>query len=626
MNTDIRELNAVSSFPPIASYAFLSDCEVSALVAPDGSIEWLCLPRPDSPSVFGAILDRSAGFFRFGPSHAEVPDHRRYTPGTNVLETTWHTSGGWMTVHDLLVIARPQDGKRRTEWRRVPGDAMAQGTLLRIATCFSGRVELQADCFPMFDYGRTTGTWRYDDDGYDRVTVTGGELSFKVASTMRLGTVEERAYGRTTLEEGETAWIAMSWGGAIPLDEVDAVAQLRKTEDFWRNWLSDATVADHPWRPYIERSALALKGLSYAPTGAILAASTTSLPETPGGERNWDYRFTWIRDSAFMLRALHALGFDWEAFEYFAFVLEAVSSADRDDRRHLQIMYGIGGETDLTEHTLDHLSGYLDSQPVRIGNAAFDQQQHDVWGMVLDSLAIHARRGGVVAPTTWERVAALVDQAIAHYSEPDQGIWEMRGAPKHFVASKVMCWVAADRGAHLARARGDDARVAKWEAAADAIKSEVVEKGVDQRGVFVQHYDGPELDASNLLIPIMGFLPGDDERVRATVLAIADELTKDGLVLRYRLDVADDGLANAEEGTFTICSFWLVSALTIIGETDRARALFEKLLSFAGPLLLYAEEIDVTTGQHLGNYPQAFTHLALIDAALRLIAAEPTSR
>jgi GH15 family glucan-1,4-alpha-glucosidase len=326
-----------------------------------------------------------------------------------------------------------------------------------------------------------------------------------------------------------------------------------------------------------------------------------------------------------MLRALHALGFDWEAFEYFAFVLDAVSGGSSDGDWHLQIMYGIGGETDLSERTLDHLSGYQNSRPVRIGNGAYDQQQHDVWGMLLDSLATHSRRGGEVAPNTWEGIAGFVDDAIAHAPEPDQGIWEMRGDPKHFVASKVMCWVAAHRGARLARDRGDDARAQRWQDAADTIKAEVLDKGVDDRGVFVQHYDAKDLDASNLLIAIMGFLPGDDDRVRATVLAIADELTQDGLVLRYRVDAADDGLSNSAEGTFTICSFWLVSALAIIGETDRARALFEKLLSFAGPLLLYGEEIDVTTGQHLGNFPQAFTHLALIDAALRLMAAEATT-
>jgi GH15 family glucan-1,4-alpha-glucosidase len=614
----------MATFPPIADYAFLSDCEVIALVAADSAVEWLCLPRPDAPSVFGALLDRSAGLFRFAPSNAAVPDQRRYLPGTNVLETTWHTPSGWLTVHDLLVMGPPDD-ERPAGRRRVPDDATAQRTLLRLATCLSGRVEVQANCFPMFDYGQTAGAWAYDTSGFHEVNLTSGDLSLQLASSLRLGLVGARAYARTALEEGETAWIALSWGGATPGSTDEAFEQLRTTEKFWRDWLSQATVPDHPWRPYIERSALALKGLSYAPTGAITAAGTTSLPESPGGERNWDYRFTWIRDSAFMLRALHALGFDWEAYEYFAFVLESISRGAEPENWHLQIMYGIGGETDLTEHTLDHLSGYLNSKPVRIGNGAFDQQQHDVWGMLLDSIAIHTQRGGGVAPAVWEGVAGLVDEAVARATEPDQGIWEMRGDPKHFIASKVMCWVAADRGAVLARGRADDARAQRWQAAADAIKAEVLEKGVDERGVFVQHYEAEDLDASNLLIPLMGFLPPDDPRIRATVLAIAEELTKDGLVVRYRLDTASDGLSDAEEGTFTICSFWLVSALAMIGELDQARALFEKLLSFAGPLLLYAEEIDVTTGRHLGNFPQAFTHLALIDAALGLIAAEATT-
>jgi len=614
------EVMAMSRFPPIASYAFLSDCEVSALVAPDGAVEWLCLPRPDGPSVFGALLDRAAGYFRFAPAGASVPDQRRYLPGTNVLETTWHTPSGWLTVRDLLVMGPPEDDVRRDEWRRVPSDATSQGVLLRIATCFDGRVEMRADCLPMFEYGASPGDWSYDDTGYGGATVQCGDLSLDLRSSLRLGIVRSRAYGRTTLQQGESAWIALGWSGHLPTGLDDAMQQLARTEQYWRDWLSLATVPDTSWRPYIERSALALKGLSYAPTGAVMAAGTTSLPETPGGERNWDYRYTWIRDSAFMLRALHALGFEWEAVEYFAFLLESVARAG--DGWKLQIMYGIGGETDLTEHTLDHLSGYEDSRPVRTGNGAYDQQQHDVWGMLLDSLAIHARRGGAVPHPVWEGIASLVDDAIANAPEPDQGIWEMRGEPKHFVASKVMCWVAADRGAHLARARGDAERAQRWASAADAIKAEVLAKGLDGRGVFVQHYDTTDLDASNLLIPIMGFLPGDDERTRATVLAIADELTKDGLVLRYRTDAADDGLSNAEEGTFTICSFWLVSALAMVGERDRAHALFEKLLSFAGPLLLYAEEIDVASGQHLGNFPQAFTHLALIDAALRLLDAD----
>ena len=480
---------------------------------------------------------------------------------------------------------------------------------------------------PLFDYGRTAGAWQYDGAGYDKLSVTSGDIELHLASNMRLGTVGARAYGRQALQRGETAWVALSWNGERAFDDLDEAGVfelLRGTAQYWRDWLSLATVPDHRWRPYIERSALALKGLSYAPTGAVMAAATTSLPETPGGERNWDYRYTWIRDSGFMLRALHTLGFEWEAFEYFAFLLDTLAAAKTDGEWHLQIMYGIGGETDLAESVLDHLSGYRDSRPVRIGNGAYDQQQHDVWGMLLDSLAIHARRGGAVPEHIWTGIANLVDQAIAGAATPDQGIWEMRGEPKHFVASKVMCWVAADRGAQLARTRSDDERATSWQKAADAITADVLDHGLDARGVFVQHYDTTALDASNLLIPIMGFLPPDDERVRATVLATADELTQDGLVLRYRVDSADDGLSNDQEGTFTICSFWLVSALAMIGETTRAQALFEKLLSFAGPLHLYAEEIDAESGQHLGNYPQAFTHLALIDAALRLIDTKGT--
>jgi GH15 family glucan-1,4-alpha-glucosidase len=613
-------------FPPIAEYAFLSDCENQALVAADGSVEWMCLPRPDSPSVFGALLDRSAGFFRFGPSNARVPDHRRYLPGTNVLETTWHTPMGWLTVTDALAIGPSSSQTRRPNYRRVPGDSAARGTLLRVATCTRGHVEVEVNCLPLFDYGVGEGAWSYTGPGYTNATVEAGDLSLRMASGMQLEHTGARVMGRTTLREGESTFVALSWGDGAPATVNDAFDGLRETEDFWRGWLSMASIPDHRYRPFIERSALALKGLSYAPTGAIMAAATTSLPETPGGERNWDYRYTWIRDSGFMLRALHGLGFDWEGLQYFAFMLEAMSGGQAAGEFNLQIMYGIGGERDLTEHTLDHLSGYRESRPVRTGNGAYDQQQHDVWGMVLDSVLTHLRNGGQIAPRSWNGLTGLVETAIERSSEPDQGIWEMRGPPQHFVASKVLCWVAADRGAQLARDRADTERAERWQQAADSIKAEVCSKGVDSRGAFTQHYDGDDLDASALLIPIMGFLPGDDERVRATVLAVADELTQDGLVLRYRVDNADDGLSNDAEGTFSICSFWLVSALEIIGEVERASALFEKLLSFAGPLLLYAEEIDTTTGQHLGNFPQAFTHLALIDAATRLCASEANTQ
>jgi len=608
------------SFPPIADYAFLSDCEVNTLVAPDGSVEWLCLPRPDAPSVFGALLDRAAGSFRFGPTNTLVPQQRRYLPGTMVLETTWHTPTGWLTIQDVLVMG-PLESNRRTGYRRSPGDSISQRTLLRIATCFDGRVELEVNCIPLFEYGKTQGDWNFDGPGYDRATLTEAEISLTLGGSIPLGIVGARCTGRTTLEEGESAFVALSWGDAVPAGIDEALAWLNHTADYWRDWLSMATFPDHRYRPYLERSALALKGLSYAPTGAIMAAATTSLPETLGGERNWDYRYTWIRDTAFMLRALHGLGLNWEAFDYFAFILDAVGIHKDAKPWDLQIMYGIGGERDLTEHTLDHLSGYRGSRPVRTGNGAYNQHQHDVWGMLLDSVEEHLRGGGQIAPAVWESLAGLVDTAIERSIEPDQGIWEMRGKPKHFVASKVMCWVAADRGVRIAESRGDTAKAVRWREAADNLKAEICDRGVSERDVFTQHYDTTDLDASLLLLPLMGFLPPDDPRIRATVLAIADELTEQGLVLRYRVDTTDDGLSG-EEGTFSICSFWLVSALSMIGEFDAAAALFEKLLSFAGPLLLYAEEIDANTGQHQGNFPQAFTHLSLIDAATRLIDAE----
>jgi alpha,alpha-trehalase len=616
----------VSMFPPIAEYGLLSNCEQSCLVAPDGSVEWLCLPRPDSPSVFGALLDRAAGLFRFGPSNAQVPQHRRYVPGTMVLETTWQTPTGWMTVHDLLVMGPVQVEGRRADYRRAPADFGAVGALVRIATCISGRVEVMVNCAPLFNYGTAGGTWSYQGDGYDAMTVANaeGDVRLDLAGSVQLGVLGARSYGRTTLTQGQSAFVVLSWGDAkVPASQEEASAALNTTVDFWRDWLSTAKIADHPWKPYIDRSALTLKALSYAPTGAIMAAATTSLPETPGGARNWDYRFTWIRDSSFMLRSLYRLGFAWEAIEYFGFILDAVSGGDLNRPLELQIMYGIGGERDLTEKTLDHLSGYEGARPVRIGNGAWNQKQHDVWGMILDALDVQFRRGAsqIVGPV-WEGLAGFVDAALQHWREPDQGIWEVRGDPKHFTASKVMCWVAAARGADLAEERGDGDRAKRWRAGADKIKAEVLDKGVSSRGVFRQHYKTDDLDASLLLLPIMGFLPPDDKRVKATVLAIADELTKDGLVLRYRVEGTDTGFSG-EEGTFTICSFWLVSALAMIGETERAHALCQKLLSFAGPLLLYAEEIDATTGQHLGNFPQAFTHLALIEALSLLIESEP---
>ena len=615
----------MSTFPPIADYGFLSDCENNCLVAPDGSIEWLSLPRPDSPSVFGALLDRSAGSFRLGPFNAQVPDQRRYVPGTMVLETTWHTPTGWLVVNDMFVVRRVGDEVRRAGYKRVPRVGAGVGTILRTATCISGKVDVTAMCLPMFDYGSTPSEWSYDSDSYHSMVVKqpGGDVALRLHSSFQLGQIGARAYVRSSLNEGESGFIALTWSGPAPVTQQEADADLESTVSFWRDWLSTGSFPDHPWRPFIERSALTLKGLSYAPTGAIMAASTTGLPETPGGARNWDYRYTWIRDTGFTLRALYRLGYDWEAMEYFAFILDAIRGTDpKKPFSDLQIMYGIGGERDLTEKTLDHLSGWRDSKPVRIGNGAWNQHQNDVWGMLMDAVDAHMHRGAeqIVGPM-WEGLAGFVDSAIKHAGDVDQGIWEIRGEPQHFTQSAVMCWLAADRGADLAQERGDSERAARWRKSADEIKAEILDKGVDERGRFRQAYENDELDASLLLLPIMGFLPPSDERIRATVLAIADELTEDGLALRYKVDSTDTGFAG-KEGTFTICSWWLVSALAMIGETDRARALCKKLLAYAGPLGLYAEEIDTSTGEHLGNFPQAFTHLALIEAVSQLIEDE----
>jgi alpha,alpha-trehalase len=605
-----------SPFPPIADYGFLSDCEVSALVASSGTVEWMCLPRMDGPSIFAAMLDRNAGSFRLGPADASVPAARRYLPGTMVLETTWDVSTGWAVVRDALLIGPwRHDSARSPTHRRVPGDHAAERILLRTARCLTGSIDFVLECEPAFDYGRRRGGWHYTTAGYGQAEAQlDGEPQFRLSTDLNLGFEGPRAIARRRLRAGDQVFCALSWADATaPETAAEADRRLERTAEYWHEWISRGNFPDHPWRTYLQHSALTLKGLTYAPTGALLAAATSSLPETPGGERNYDYRFTWLRDSTFMLWGLYTLGLNREADDFFHFVADL---AERET--DLQIMYGIGGERELTEHELDHLSGYDGARPVRIGNAAWSQRQHDVWGVLLDSAYLHTRSRDRLDERRWPMLKRQVEAALEHWRDPDQGIWEVRGPAQHFTASKVLCWVAADRGARLAGLRGDTELAGRWHKAADEIRADVCANGTDDRGVFCQHYGTRALDAALLLIPLVRFLPPEDHRVRATVLAIADELTEDELVLRYRVEETDDGFSG-EEGAFTICSFWLVSALTEIGEVDRARALCEKLLSYASPLFLYAEEIDPHTGRHLGNFPQAFSHLALINAVMHLI-------
>jgi GH15 family glucan-1,4-alpha-glucosidase len=564
-----------SPFPPIADYGFLSDCHTGALLASDGSIEWMCLPHFDSPSAFGAMLDRGAGSFRFGPYGIYVPIGRRYIPGTNLIETTWMTPQGWLRVIDGMTIGEWHDNKHGSSHTRAPTDFDADHLLVRWVECVQGQVQVEVVCEPMFAYGATPARWKVvdtgEEGGYALDASGGGEKgdsggegenrehpAFRLYSDMRMGIEGNRVHARHTMTEGEQRYCALSWTEARggPRTAAEAKARLDRTSHFWRTWLADGTYPDHPWRQHLQRSALTLKGLTFMPTGALVAAATTSLPETPGGERNWDYRYCWMRDASFTLWGLHALGLDWEADDF----VQYVADLERNEDGSLQIMYGIDGAKDLAESTLDHLKGYEGARPVRIGNGAYNQRQNDVYGAVLDSVYLHSKQRDHIPERLWPVLIDQVHCAARVWREPDQGIWEARGEPRHYVSSKLMCWVAIDRGARLAERRGEPEHAERWQALADEIREEILEKGVDERGVFRQHYDTDALDASNLLVGLVRFLPPEDERVRATVRAIKEELTENGLVLRYRTAETDDG-QSGEEGTFLICSFWLVSAL-----------------------------------------------------------------
>jgi GH15 family glucan-1,4-alpha-glucosidase len=472
-----------SPFPPIADYGFLSDCETVALVAPSGSVEWMCLPRVDSPSVFGAILDRGAGTFRIGPAGVAVPASRRYLPGTMVLETSWDAGSGWIIVRDVLLIGNwHHEDDRSHSHRRAPTDYDADHVLLRTVRCVNGEVEVMLDCEPAFDYGRKPARWEYSGAGYSDGVATAdrGDIKLGLRTDLRLGFEGPRATARHRMKEGEQIYCALYWSDHPPPQDFDeAYRRLVWTAHHWQHWLERGNFPDHPWRTFLQRSALTLKGLTYAPTGALLASATTSLPETPRGERNWDYRYSWIRDSTFMLWALYTLGFDWEANDFFYFIAD-VAGGEED----LQVLYGLGGERALDEQILDHLHGYDGAGPVRIGNDAYHQQQHDVWGALLDSVYLHTRSRDSLDERVWPILKRQVEAAIANWRKPDRGIWEVRGEPQHFTSSKMFCWVACDRGARLAEIREDWEQAERWRAAADEIHADVCEHGVDDRGVF----------------------------------------------------------------------------------------------------------------------------------------------
>jgi GH15 family glucan-1,4-alpha-glucosidase len=593
----------VNPYPPISDYALLSDCHTAALVSLDGSIDWCSFHRFEARPVFARLLDwGKGGFFRVAPRD-EYTTSRRYLPDTNILETTFRTEGGTLVLTDFVPVKRDM--------------GHPDHHLIRIVRCTEGEVAVKVKFEPRFDYGLTEP--RLEQVDADLAVVYGGADALVLQSELPIGTAEISACtAARTLRAGEEAFVALMY--SLPhelaperLSAHDVAAKLRGTEEFWREWAARCTY-DGPYRDAVVRSALVLKALTNGPTGAIVAAATTSLPEEVGGERNWDYRYTWLRDSALTLNALFALGYRDEAHEYMSWLKRTTAGRAKD----LQIMYGVGGERFLPEVELDHLEGYRGSRPVRIGNGAYRQFQLDVFGELLDTVWVYRQNGGEIDDVFWEFLGRVAGAVIDRWRQPDQGIWEIRGEPKHFTYSKVMAWVALDRVVRLAELDGREGAVDEWRSVRDEIREVVEREGVhpDTRAFTQSFADGGKHDASNLMIPIVGFVAHDDPRARATAERIVEELSADGFVYRYLTDGVD-GLSG-DEATFAICSFWLVECLARAGETERARELFERLLGFCNDIGLLAEEIDPHSGELVGNFPQAFSHVGLVQAAIAL--------
>jgi GH15 family glucan-1,4-alpha-glucosidase len=597
---------------PIAEYALLSDCRSAALVHRSGSVDWLCFPRFDAPSVFGRLLDEGAGHWSIRAAGATAI-RRRYLGSTLVLETEFETPDGRLTLTDALAVGPNERGHEL--------GLRSPHALLRRAECTLGSVELELEYVPRPDYGRLRPTLQAVPGG---VLATGDTAPLLLSSLAPHDIDGGSARARVKLAAGESRAFALEYEpGAGPeawWSEKEIQRRLEETRRAWHSWSRLHQRYKGPWRDLVQVSGRVLQGLTYQPTGAIVAAATTSLPEAVGGSRNWDYRYTWIRDASLTLEALWVAACPDEAMQFFDFLAGAAVRQLEDDG-DLQIMFGVGGERDLSEHELPHLSGWRDSRPVRIGNAAWTQRQLDVYGELLS--AVHRLRGqlGAFSPATAGFLADVADTALRRWREPDHGIWEIRGERRHFLHSKLMCWVALDRAVELAAAIGGDGdRLVRWREGRDEIRRAIQEQGWSEpAGAFTQTLGGDALDASALLIPIVGFLPGNDPRVKATVNAIAERLTDSlGLVYRYRVA---DGLAG-EEGSFLLCTFWLAHALALGGELMRAREVFGRAAAFANDLGLLAEEVDGATGELLGNFPQAFSHIGLVNAAWAIAQAD----
>jgi GH15 family glucan-1,4-alpha-glucosidase len=595
---------------PIADYGLLSDCNSAALVGRDGSIDWLCLPRFDSPAVFARILDPDAGHWSIRPA-GEFTTERRYAEGSLVLETTFTTEKGVVRLRDALVFAEGQRG------HGLGVDSSHE--LSRSVEGVSGTVELVMELAPRPEYGLVRPLFRQTEGGG---RTYGGPNQIVVSAGVPVSVADSTMSASFSVSEGETVGFSIRWVSAearqapVPTAPESVGARIDDTVEAWRSWEAEHSIYDGPHRDLVRLSSRVLQGLTYRPTGAIVAAPTTSLPETVGGERNWDYRYAWIRDASLTLQALYIGSCPDEAGDFISFMTSSAGGG-AGDMHSLQIMYGIAGEHDLTERELPHLRGWRDSSPVRIGNGAWGQRQLDVYGELLDALHLYHAQLGELHPEIQQFVAELADAAARGWTEKDSGMWEMRGEPRHHLSSKVLCWTALDRAVKLAPHLGEYAKAEEWAAERDRIRDAVLGRGWSEaKQAYAQSFDSDELDAAALLMPLVGFLPATDARMRSTIEAIARELTQDGLVLRYLNDegLNADGLTG-EEGTFVICSFWLVSCLAKAGEIERSETLFGQLAGYANDLGLLAEEIDAEHGELLGNFPQAFSHIGLITAA-----------
>jgi GH15 family glucan-1,4-alpha-glucosidase len=595
----------MDDFLPIADHGIIGDLHTVALVGADGTIDWYCCPAFDSPSVFAAILDRKkGGYYRISPLEEDWTSKQLYFPDTNVLITRFLTPGGVGELQGFMPIARTGAERHRHQ-------------LIRRVVGVRGAIRFRVDLQPRFNYARDS----HETHEYEHGVVFESEtLCLALQATRPIACDEHGVHSEFNLQAGESVTFVLEQVARdyVPREysEEETREAYERTIDYWRRWLARSRYRGR-WREMVHRSALTLKLLTYEPTGAIVAAPTTSLPEKVGGERNWDYRYTWIRDAAFSLYGLLRLGFTEEAGAFMNWLTDRFREGVDRSGDPLQTMYSIHGDRELPEQTLDHLEGYRGSAPVRIGNGAAEQLQLDIYGELIDSVYLYNKYGTPIYHEAWEDLSRVVNWVGENWDQPDEGIWETRGGRKDFTLSRLMCWVAIERAIRMARQRGLPADLVRWMRHRDDIYEQIMERGwSEQRKTFVQHYGSDVLDASLLLMPLVKFIAPTDPRWLSTLDAITEELVSDTLVQRYHVHAAPDGLLG-DEGTFSICSFWYVEALTRAGRVDEARLAFEKMLTYANHLGLYSEEIG-PTGELLGNFPQAFTHLALISAAFNL--------